>query len=413
MVSPEDADPTRLDRRELLHGLAGIMGGLSSGRVYRLQSIASGSASQYQFTPGLVYLNTAALGPTPRSVLERTLEAWNQLESDPVMMAYGDGAVHAATDTAREQLAGLLNCTADEVLLTRSATAAMNSLALGMNLSRGARVLTTDVEHEGGTNGWFYLKRRAGVEVDVVTISPTDHDVAGILGRFERAMTSETRVVFVSHVISATGLRLPVREISALAHRRGIVSIIDGAQAAGAIDVDVRSLGCDAYVGTGHKWIMGPKGTGFAYINKDSATSIQPIEWEQGKRFVCGSTGVGSLPLVIGLGEAARAMKARGMRAVEQRTVALRNRAYAGLAKIPQITLYSPPPGPLASSLVAFRLPDAVDSREFRDRLLNKYKLVVKVAEKRWFNGTRLSPHIFNTESEIDGAIEAIGRELA
>jgi selenocysteine lyase/cysteine desulfurase len=158
---------------------------------------------------------------------------------------------------------------------------------------------------------------------------------------------------------------------------------------------------------------MGPKGTGFAYINKDSGTSIQPIEWEQGKRFVSGSTGVGSLPLVIGLGEAARAMKARGMRGVEQRTVGLRDRAYAGLAKIPQITLYSPPPGPSASSLVAFRLPDAVDSREFRDRLLNKYNLVVKVAEKRWFNGTRLSPHIFNTEAEIDGAVEAIKKELA
>jgi selenocysteine lyase/cysteine desulfurase len=190
----------------------------------------------------------------------------------------------------------------------------------------------------------------------------------------------------VIHVISATGLRLPIQEIAALARRRGIVSIVDGAQAAGAIDVDVRSLGCDAYVGTGHKWIMGPKGTGFAYINKDSATSIQPIEWEQGKRFVCGSTGVGSLPLVIGLGEAAQAMKARGMRAVEQRTVSLRNRAYAGLATIPQITLYSPPP---------------------------EYKLVVKSAEKRWFNGTRLSPHIFNTESEIDDAVDVIRRELA
>ena len=116
---------------------------------------------------------------------------------------------------------------------------------------------------------------------------------------------------------------------------------------------------------------------------------------------------------MIGLGEAARAMKAGGMRAVEQRVVGLRNRAYAGLLTIPQINLYSPPAGPLASSLVAFRLPDAVDSREFRDRLLSKYKLVVKVAEKRWFNGTRLSPHIFNTESEIDDAVDVIRRELA
>jgi selenocysteine lyase/cysteine desulfurase len=140
----------------------------------------------------------------------------------------------------------------------------MNSLALGVNLSRGDRVLTTDVEHEGGTNGWLYLKRRAGVEVDLVTIGPTDHDIGAILGRFERAITANTKVIFVSHVISSTGLRLPVRELAALAHGRGIISIVDGAQTVGAIDVDVRSLGCDAYVGTGHKWIMGPKGNGRA-----------------------------------------------------------------------------------------------------------------------------------------------------
>ena len=118
-------------------------------------------------------------------------------------MAYNDGAVHTATDTAREQIAALINCTADELLITRSATAAMNSLALGMSLSRGDRVLTTDVEHEGGTNGWFYLKRRAGVEVDLVTIGPTDHDVGAILGRLERAMIAETRVVFVSHDLAS------------------------------------------------------------------------------------------------------------------------------------------------------------------------------------------------------------------
>jgi selenocysteine lyase/cysteine desulfurase len=184
MVNSEDSHLVRLDRRELLYGFAGVFGGLSSGCIG--QARPRESAREYLFAPGLVYLNTAALGPTTRLVLERTLQAWNQLESDPVMMAYGDGAVHAATDTALEQLASLLNCTTDEILLTRSATAAMNSLALGMNLSRGDRVLTTDVEHEGRTNGWLYLKRRAGVEVDLVTISPTDHDSGAILGRFER-----------------------------------------------------------------------------------------------------------------------------------------------------------------------------------------------------------------------------------
>lgn len=409
----------KISRRDALAGILGATAAYSVSASSVVKSAAIPNVtnhidqSEFMFAPGLNYLNTAALGPTPRSVLDQTLKAWYELESDPVMMAYGDGPVHLATDKARGQLAGLINCAADELLITRSATAAMNSLAVSIGLGRGDRVLTTDVEHEGGTNGWYYLKRRSGIEVDVVAISPTDHDVKAIIKRFQAAITKKTKIINVSHVVSSTGLRMPVNEIAAIAKQNGILFIVDGAQAVGGIDVDVKALGCDAYVGTGHKWLMGPKGTGFAYINKLSAAAIQPLEREQGVRFVCGSTGVGSLPLVVGLGAAAEAMKTRGMAVVESRVVELRNRAYAGLVQIPKIQVVSAPPGPLATALVSFKLPDAVDSRSFRDVLLKKYNIVIKVGEKRWFNGNRISPHIFNTEADIDGALAAIRREIS
>ena len=90
----------------------------------------------------------------------------------------------------------------------------------------------------------------------------------------------------------------------------GFCPLIDGAQAAGRIDVDVNAIGCDAYIGTGTNGSWARKAPDFAYIRKGSASLIHPAECEQGLRFVNGSTGVGSLPLIIGLGEAARAMKA-------------------------------------------------------------------------------------------------------
>lgn len=409
----------KISRREALAGMLGTTAAYSISASSVVQSAASPTETlcidqaEYMFTTGLTYLNTAALGPTPRSVLERTLQAWYELESNPVMMAYGNGAVHMATDRAREQLAGLLGCTADELLITRSATGAMNSLAFGISLRRGDRVLTTDVEHGGGSFCWTYLKRRNGVEIDIVSIAPTDYDTKAIIQRFEKAITKRTKVISISHVITSTGLRMPIAEIAALAKSRGILCVVDGAQAIGCIAVDVKSLGCHAYAGTGHKWLMGPKGTGFLYISKDAVSAIQPVEREDGVRFVVNSTGVGSLPLVVGLGAAVEAMKARGMSAVEKRVIELRNRAYAGLIQIPKIQVVSPPPGPLATALVAFKLPDTVDSRAFRDLLLNKYNIVIKVAEKRWFNGNRISPHIFNTEADIDAALKAIRIELA
>lgn len=158
---------------------------------------------------------------------------------------------------------------------------------------------------------------------------------------------------------------------------------------------------------------MGPKGTGFVYINKDASSMIHPVQREDGIRYVVGSTGVGTLPLVVGLGAAAEALKKQVMSSVEKRVLELRNRAYSELIKISKIQVVSPPPGPLATALLSFKLPDSVDSRAFRDLMLKKYNIVIKVGEKRWFNGNRISPHIFNTEKEVDDAIKAIRTELA
>jgi selenocysteine lyase/cysteine desulfurase len=142
------------------------------------------SPAEYGFAPGLAYLNTGSLGPTPRSIREVMDRAWTELETNPVRMAYGEGDVLAATDLARGQVADLLGCAADELLLTRSTTDAMNILAAGTRLSIGDRVLTTDQEHEGGTYCWRSLARRRGVAVDVISIAPEDHDAGAIVARF-------------------------------------------------------------------------------------------------------------------------------------------------------------------------------------------------------------------------------------
>ena len=149
---------TTLSRREMFSGIAGTLG--AAWLVHDNTALAEGG--EYMFAPGLIYLNTGSLGPTPRSILDAVLKAWNELEMNPVAKSYG-GAVHTLADKTREALAGLIGCTADEILLTRSTTNAMNIAALGVDLSRGDRVLTTDVEHEGGSVTWKYLEKRRGI----------------------------------------------------------------------------------------------------------------------------------------------------------------------------------------------------------------------------------------------------------
>jgi selenocysteine lyase/cysteine desulfurase len=162
-------------------------------------------------------------------------QAWTELETNPVGMAYGAGDLLARTDVARAQVGAALGCGADEVLITRSTTDAMNILAAGTRLSAGDRVLTTDQEHEGGTYCWTTLARRRGVAVDVIAITPMDRDPAAIVARFTAALRPTTRVISVSHVISATGHRMPVEAIAALARANGVTCVVDGAQAWGQI----------------------------------------------------------------------------------------------------------------------------------------------------------------------------------
>lgn len=383
------------------------------GSITAEQAEKTGELSEYMLAPGLTYLNTGSLGPSPRAVLDRTIRAWTELESNPVGMTWGKGAVIVETDRVRERAAAFLGCDVDELLITRSTTDGMNSLAQGIRLNRGDRVLMTNQEHEGGSSCWHYLAKRQGLIIDEVPIAPDDHDTNGIVKRFTAAITRDTRVISVSHVISSTGLRMPIAEIAALAQHHGILCIVDGAQAVGGIAVNVKALGCHAYATSGHKWLMGPKGTGLAYIRRDASKLIEPIQREGGNRCVEGSTGVSSLPLIVGLGAAIELMNERGMATVESRNIALRNRAYAGLKQLPKIRVVSAPPGRLVTALVSFILPDEIESRAFQLKLLEKHKIVLKMAEKRSFNGIRISPHIFNTEADIDRVLDALRKELA
>lgn len=106
-------------------------------------------------------------------------------------------------------------------------------------------------------------------------------------------------------------------------------------------------------------------------------------------------------------------LQALGMAAVERRVIALRDRTYAGLMQIPRLRVVSPPPGPLANALLACALPDELDSMALRETLLTTHGIVVKMIEKHRFNGIRLSPHVLNTEADVDAVLQALRTELA
>lgn len=392
-----------------------LLGGIFpfSSAYGQTQSFYTGlSESEYLFSDGLIYLNTGTLGPCRRDTIKESIKMWEELESLPVKF-YGKFGAESLAEKTRNVASKFIGCDTDEMLVTNSTTNGMNAIAQGLRLKKGDRILTTDQEHGGGLLCWNYFARYYGVLVDKINIPPGENDAEQILKRIKDNLSKKTKVISVSHILSSTGLRMPIAEISALARANSSLCIVDGAQAVGAIEVNVKKLGCHAYATSGHKWLMGPKGTGLLYLSKDAQDIIRPVQFEESYNTYNDGNGVVNLACILGLGKAIEYVESVGINKIEEHNLWLRNQLYDKLKKLKKVKIVSPSGGSLASPILTLLLPDQIEKTEFVKMLFDKYKLSIRPTHKEFgFNGIRFSVHIFNTEKEIDFVSDVMHKEL-
>ena len=370
------------------------------------------STSEYLFAEGISYLNTGTIGPCRAETIDASMKAWQDLESMPVKF-YGIQGAEELAERTRTVAARFLGCDLTEIVVTSSTTSGMNAVAQGLRLTPGDRILITDQEHSGGLHCWKYFEKYYGAKIDTVVIPRGEFNSAAIVDSIRKSIDKRTRLISVSHVFSSTGLRMPVTEISAVARAHGVFCIVDGAQAAGAIKVNVKELGCHAYATSGHKWLMGPKGTGLLYISKDAQAAIRPMQFDESYNTYNNGNGVVNLPCILGLAKAIEYLESVGIGKVEEHNLALRNRLYDRLQGVPNLSVVSPPAGPLASPMLTLLLADKFPRQQFVKMLLDKHKLVIRPTHKEFgFNGIRFSMHVFNTEKEVDRAADIVKKEL-
>lgn len=361
--------------------------------------------------PGIVHLQTGGVGAMPRPVFEATVAAMTAIESDPVGETYGPGI--GRLDKVRAKTAELIACELDDIILTNSATAGMFLLAQGLSFRAGDRIVTTDHEHPAGRFGWEWVARRYGVEIDTVAISPAEGDPQAIVAQFAAAIRPETRLMSFSQILFTTGVKLPAAQLCALARQRGCLAIVDGAQSAGAMPVDVKAMGCHAYSASGHKWLMGPKGTGLLYLDPELTDQLDALPLQAGRRANSDSTGIGNIAGMHGLGAAIDYVQALGPSAIEAHNLSLRYELYDALADLPEIVIPAPRKGSTASANLSFTLPTGVDHHAVRRNLLLRHKVYLRVAELSGFIGLRASLHCYNRSEDIASLIAALKTELA
>jgi selenocysteine lyase/cysteine desulfurase len=332
---------------------------------------------------------------------------WHLIESSPVAESYARGTENL--DEVRKKIGAFLNCDKEDLVLTGCTSDAMNRLSFALSLQPGDHILSTDQEHEGGHDCWKFHARTRGVEVEDIPIGLDERDPQAIVDRFAQAIKPKTRALSFSHVLYTNGVRLPAAELCELARRKGVVSIIDGAQAVGNIAVDIEKIGCDAYAAPGHKWLLGPKGTGFMFVSRAAAPRLELLTRLTDTKVQNDTTGLANHMGFQGLAAAIDYVNRVGMTAIERHNRELHAYAYDRIKSLP-VGILSPKDASIATPLLSFKVDEKFEIPKLIPALLAQENLVIKGLPK--LGGLRLSFHLFNSEADIDRAVAILKRRL-
>src|SRR5258708_30370653 len=226
----------------------------------------------------LVYLDNAASAQKPQAVLDRLNHAYTAEYANVHRgLHYLANAATEAYEGAREKVRAFLNAArTEEIIFTRNATEAINLVAYTFGRERikaGDEIVLSIMEHHSNIVPWHFLRERQGA---VLKWAPVDEDGNFLIEEFEKLLSSRTKMVAITHMSNMLATLVPVKEVVRRAHARGIPVLVDGAQAAVHLDVDVQDIGCDFYAVTGHK-LYGPTGIGVLYGKHEHLVAMPPF----------------------------------------------------------------------------------------------------------------------------------------
>jgi len=356
-----------------------------------------------------VYLNNGTVGSSPAPVLRAVLDAYEASEklneADPEDYPIWG---YASWNKFRDPLANFVGCDRDQIALLRNATEANSYIANGVDMKPGDEVLLTDQEHPGGENPWLLRAKRYGIVVKKVTLPKPVENPAQVLNLFSEAITRRTRVLFFSHITTFTGVVLPVKELSALARSKGILSAVDGAHVPGMMRLNVHDLGCDFYSASPHKWLQAPKGSGFLYVRDEVIdrvwNTIATEGWDDTKiraeRFQ--RIGSSNVPVLAGLRASIELANEIGIDRIERRHRQLCDYLLDAMIKRGAVSWTSPDPT-MRCGIATVNVPPT-PRMELERWLWKEKKIRIRGADP---NKLRLSTPYYISKQDIDRFLDA------
>jgi cysteine desulfurase/selenocysteine lyase len=365
-----------------------------------------------------IYLNNASTARMPRpsiTAMSDFLIKYNELGPDSEA---SDNYLRETFANLRKEISGLIKCRPEEVIFTQSVTDGINSVANGLRLSSNSNIIIRGSTHEHPANHYPWVRMRQRAELRNLSIDETGYfDIDS----FRNILDERTGLVVLSHALFNTGAIIPVEEIGKILSEKNTPFFVDAAQTVGCItDVDVNKINCNFMSFNGSKWLCGPMGMGVFFCRRDSSDLIEPLQvggesaiLHQNKlvykeipaRFQAGFRNWSG---VVGLEKSISYLKKIGIFSIREKNIKLANLLREEISKISGAILYGPEEERKRTSIVSFTIQNQ-DSKTLVTRL-EKENIILAVRDIFSKKVVRISPHFFNTESEIQAVVDAIKR---
>lgn len=364
--------------------------------------------AQFPLSKNKIFLNNGTMGPSPFVVLNEVYQ--DMLEVDT------NGRYGGHEDIAIKALARLLNSKDTEITLTRNVTEGINISCFGLPLKAGDEVILSTHEHVGNATPWLNRAKVHGIVIKAIPLGKTAEETLNIV---KSAITKKTKVIALPHIPCTIGQILPVKAICTLARERGIFSFVDGAHPPGMLQLDVKDIGCDMYAGCCHKWLMGPKGTGFLYVSENFRNTLQAYYggggfdtgWDMlsnppvlkgyidnGHRYYYGTQNAS---LFKGIAKAVEFQENIGIARIEVRVKSLAKYLQEQLLFLSDdIEMLTPTEAISRGAQVSFKIKNK-DMAKLQTQC-NEQKITTRFVAENNINCLRISTHIYNNYKEID-----------
>lgn len=365
--------------------------------------------NQFTIWPHMTMVNAANLCPSPFFIQQQVALFANDIGRD-VSFQYRDMFAERRTK-AISSLASFVSVSPDELTITRNTSEGNNFIVNGLDLKAGDEVVLWDQNHPTNGISWEQRARRYGFSVKKVSVPAFPNSTQELIEPFVNAITSKTRLLGFSQISNTSGIALPAKEVCKMAKDKGILTLVDGAQSFGFLDLDLKDLSCDFYTASTHKWLMGPLENGILYVSKDKMERLWPSAIGAGWKESC--TTVDEKFSALGQrNETTTATLSSVLEfhtLLEKKNVEARVRRLTAYLKekiqaiIPQAKFISPLAPHLSAGIVIVELPGK-SSKEIFQKLYEKHGIACASS-----GGIRFSPHIYNTLADMDKIVTALG----